>query len=152
MDTNYKELVFRGQSESKLARLAEPAKRDIGFALWFAQTGKKASSAKPLGGHKEFKGGKVLEIVSDFDGDTYRSVYTIEYEEAIYVLDAFKKKSKRGIATPQEDIERIIGQVKALRQARETPEGKAQIEQLLARQRHRQAIIDQRKARNHEPE
>ena len=50
-------------------------------------------------GLKEFKGGKVLEIVSKVEGDTYRGVYTIEFEEAIYLLDAFQKKSKEGKAT-----------------------------------------------------
>lgn len=40
-------------------------------------------------------------------GDTYRAVYTIRYRQAVYVLHAFKKKSKRGIATPLTDLRLI---------------------------------------------
>lgn len=45
-----------------------------------------------------------VEVIEDFDRDTYRAVYTVRFEAAVYVLHAFKKKSKRGIATPQKDI------------------------------------------------
>src|ERR1700690_3255640 len=67
-----------------------------GFALSFAQGGAKDPSAKPL---KGFKGAGVLEIVEDHRGDTYRAVYTVRFAEAVYVLHAFKKKSKSGVAT-----------------------------------------------------
>ena len=43
----------------------------------------------------------MLEIVDDFDGNTFRAVYTVRFAKAVYVLHAFQKKSKRGIATPQ---------------------------------------------------
>ncbi len=46
-------------------------------------------------------------MIGDFDGDTYRAVYTVRFSEAVYVLHAFKKKSKRGAATPKGDIELI---------------------------------------------
>ena len=49
----------------------------------------------------------MAELVEDFDGDTYRAVYTVIFAEAVYVLHAFKKKSKRGSATPREDINLI---------------------------------------------
>jgi phage-related protein len=57
MDENYKELIFRGTTEDFVAALEESVRRRIGYALWQAQTGKKADSAK-LGGNKEFKGAK----------------------------------------------------------------------------------------------
>lgn len=151
MDDNYKELLFRGPSERVLASLPNEVRREIGFSLWQAQTGRKAPNAKPLTGMREFKGGKVLEVVSDFDTNTYRAIYTIEFEEAVYVLDAFEKKSKKGIATPQKDIDRIVERIRALRRDRDTPEGKAQIAELLADRARRQAEIDQRKAKKHEP-
>jgi phage-related protein len=50
---------------------------------------------------KRFRGASVLEIVDDFDGDTYRAVYTVRFPGAVYVLHAFQKKSKGGIATPK---------------------------------------------------
>jgi phage-related protein len=46
----------------------------------------------------------VLEIVAPHHGDTWRAVYTVRYSEAIYVLHAFQKKSKSGIATPKKDV------------------------------------------------
>jgi phage-related protein len=52
------------------------------------------------------------EIVDDFDGDTYRAVYTVKFAGVIYVLDAFQKKSNKGIATPQRDIDLIKARLK----------------------------------------
>jgi phage-related protein len=49
----------------------------------------------------------VLEIVAPHDGDTYRAVYTVKFEDAVYVLHAFQKKSTKGLATPQRDIDLI---------------------------------------------
>jgi phage-related protein len=49
----------------------------------------------------------VLEIVAAHDGDTYRAVYTVKFEDAVYVLHAFQKKSTKGIATPQREIDLI---------------------------------------------
>jgi phage-related protein len=79
-------------------------RRDIGQALYTAQQGETDPAAKPL---KGFGGASVIEIVSDSRGDTWRAVYTVRYLEAIYVLHAFQKKSKRGIATPARDLELI---------------------------------------------
>ena len=59
-------------------------------------------NAKPL---KGFAG--VLEIRDNFDGDTYRAVYTTRLEGVLYVLHAFQKKSTRGIATPQRHVDLI---------------------------------------------
>lgn len=63
-----------------------------------AQAGSKDRSAKPLRG---FHGAGVLEVVDDQDGDTYRAIYTVRLANAVYVLHAFQKKSKHGIATPK---------------------------------------------------
>jgi phage-related protein len=79
-------------------------KRRIGLALFEAQIGRKARYAKPLRG---YGGAGVLEVVDDFDGDTFRAVYTVRFAEAVYVLHAFQKKSRRGIATPRSEIELI---------------------------------------------
>ena len=49
----------------------------------------------------------MLEIVAPHDGDTYRAVYTVKFEDAVYVLHAFQKKSTKGIATPQREIDLI---------------------------------------------
>ena len=68
------------------------------------QIGDHPPGAKPL---KGFSG--VIELIEDFDGDAFRVVCTVRFKEVVYVLHAFKKKSKRGIATPRADIE-LIGQ------------------------------------------
>lgn len=63
-----------------------------------------ALSAKPLRG---FGGANVLEIVEDYQTDTYRAVYTIKFSDLVYVLHAFQKKSKKGVATPKPDLDLI---------------------------------------------
>jgi phage-related protein len=81
--------------------LPEAAQHEIGYALYFAQIGDKHPKAKPL---KGFTGAAVLEIVENHDGDTYRAVYTVRFQEAVYVLHVFQKKAKRGIATPPKEL------------------------------------------------
>jgi phage-related protein len=76
---------------------------DFGFELFLAQTGQHPPSAKLLKG----SGSGAVELVDDFDGDTYRAVYTVRFESAVYVLHSFKKKSKQGVKTPQTDIDLI---------------------------------------------
>jgi phage-related protein len=49
----------------------------------------------------------VLEVVVDFDGNAFRTVYTVRFAEALYVLHAFEKKSKKGIATPKAEMDLI---------------------------------------------
>ena len=81
---------------------------NFGFELFLAQTGQHPPSAKLLKG----LGSGVVELVDDFDGNTYRAVYTVRFASAVYVLHAFKKKSKQGIKTPQGDIELIKQRLK----------------------------------------
>ncbi len=79
-------------------------RRAIGRALALAQRGGKATNAKPL---KGFGGAGVLEIITDDHGNTYRGVYTVRFADAVYVLHVFQKKSRRGIATPKQELELI---------------------------------------------
>jgi phage-related protein len=81
----------------------------FGFELFLVQTGQHPPSAKPLRG----LGSGTLELIENFDGDAYRAVYTVRFSDAVYVLHAFKKKSKRGVKTPQADIELIKRRLKA---------------------------------------
>ena len=66
--------------------------------------------AKPL---KGFKSAGVLEVVEDFDGDTFRAVYTVRFKSAVYVLHCFQKKSKKGAATPRADRNMVIERLRA---------------------------------------
>lgn len=63
-----------------------------------------------------FKGAKVLKIVEDHDGNTYRVVYTVKFPEVVYVLHCFQKKSKSGIATPKRDVELIRARFRSVQQ------------------------------------
>ncbi|MBD2523911.1 type II toxin-antitoxin system RelE/ParE family toxin [Nostoc sp. FACHB-133] len=81
----------------------------MGYALDLAQHGEKHSDAKPLHG---FTGTGVLEIVDDFEGDTYRSIYTVKFAGFVYLLHSFQKKSKHGIATPKQDIDLVKKRLK----------------------------------------
>jgi phage-related protein len=75
-----------------------------------AQQGGKDLHVKPL---KGFSGAGVLEVLDDHEGDTYRAIYTVRFAEAIYVLHAFQKKSKRGIETPRQEIDLIRRRLRA---------------------------------------
>ena len=99
-----KPLVWVRSSKDDLKKFPRIAQSHLGFALKVAQSGGKHPDAKPM---KGFGGASVIEIVEDYDGDTYRAVYTVKFAEAIYVLHAFQKKSKSGIATPKREIDLI---------------------------------------------
>jgi phage-related protein len=102
-----KPVEFVGSAEDDLSAFPDSVKSVIGFAIFQAQLGLRHQRAKPLRGDREFKGASVLEIVDDFDGDTYRAVYTVRFAGVVYVLHAFQKKSKSGIATPRPEMELI---------------------------------------------
>jgi len=99
-----KPIRWVGSSKEDLSAFPDDVKRRVGLALFEAQMGRKAPYAKPL---KGYGGAGVLEIVDDFDGDTFRAIYTVRFAEAVYALHAFQKKSRRGIATPRSEIELI---------------------------------------------
>ena len=96
-------LLWVASSKRDFREFPAQVQDDLGFQLYLAQTGQHPPSAKPLKG----LGSGTVELVDDFDGDTYRAVYTVRFRDAVYVLHAFKKKSKRGVKTPQPDIDRV---------------------------------------------
>jgi phage-related protein len=99
-----KPVVWMGSSRRDLKTFPEDVQAHVGYALYGAQCGEEYVSIKAL---KGFGGRSVLEIVAPHDGDTYRAVYTVKFTDAIYVLHAFQKKSKSGIATPKFEIDLI---------------------------------------------
>jgi len=92
-----------GDSLAVVREFPAPVREEIGYALYLAQVGAKHLRAKPLKGF----GAGVLEVVSDYRGDTYRAVYTVKLQGRVYVLHAFMKKSRKGIATPKAEIELV---------------------------------------------
>lgn len=104
MTDSLKPVYWVGSTKKDLLSMPDDVIDVFGFALHLAQSGKKHAQAKPL---KGFGGAGVLEVVEDHDGNTYRAVYTVRFAEKIYVLHCFQKKSKQGIQTPKQDIDRI---------------------------------------------
>lgn len=105
-----KPVEWVGSSYKDFRSFPDLVQDSMGFALYMAQIGRMHGSAKPL---KGFGGAGVVEVVDDHQGDTYRAVYTVKFDSAVYVLHAFQKKSKKGIKTPQEEIELIKRRLKA---------------------------------------
>jgi len=104
-----KPLEFIASSRDDLSAMPEDVKDVFGQALWEAQTGGKHVDAKVL---KGFGGAGVLEVVTDDADGTYRAVYTVKLGKAVYVLHTFQKKSKRGIATPKAEVDKIKSRLK----------------------------------------
>ena len=96
-------LLWVASSKRNLRALPPRVQDSFGFQLYLVQSRQHPPSAKPLKG----LGSGTLQLVEGFDGDTYRAVYTVRFSEAIYVLHAFKKRSKQGSKTPQAEIELI---------------------------------------------
>ena len=107
-----KPLYWMGSAKKDLLAFPEAVKDNVGTALSVAQFGGRHPAAKPWKG----EGPGVLEIVEDRAGDTFRTVYTVRFAEAVYVLHAFQKKSPKGIKTARRDVE-LVSQ--RLKQARE---------------------------------
>lgn len=115
-----KPLDWVGSSKKDFLAFPEPVISEMGNALGLAQFGGTHPSAKPWKG----LGSGVIEIVENYNGDTYRAVYTVRFKEAVYVLHAFQKKSPKGIKTAQTDVELIERRLKAARQDHEDRHGK----------------------------
>jgi phage-related protein len=111
-----KPLFWIGSSRTDVKAFPEDVRQTVGFALWEAQLGRKHRNAKVLRG---FGGAGVLEVVEDYEGDTFRAVYTVKLKGSVYVLHAFQKKSKKGIATPTADRELIRRRLKAAEEQHE---------------------------------
>ena len=84
-----KPVVWLGNTLDELRKFPEEVRDEMGYALYLAQIGDKHPTAKPL---KGFGGAGVLEIVDNYDRDTYRTVYTVKLAGVVYVLHAFQKR------------------------------------------------------------
>ena len=113
---------YVGSAQKDMRRFPVAVRETVAFALHLACAGRRHDRAKPL---KGFGSAGVLEIVEEQRGDTYRAVYTVRFADVVYVLHAFQKKSKHGIATPKHDTDLIKTRLKwaaedhAARQRRE---------------------------------
>ncbi|MBS0534311.1 MAG: type II toxin-antitoxin system RelE/ParE family toxin [Proteobacteria bacterium] len=112
---------FLASTRKDMQALPDDVRDVFGFALYAAECGEKHPDAKPL---KGFGGAGVLEIVEDYDGDTYRAVYTVKFAEAVYVLHIFQKKSKTGRTTPKPDMDLIKSRLKEAERMHKALKGK----------------------------
>jgi phage-related protein len=104
-----------GTSKDDVSGLPDDVRDEVGLTLWAIQCGDTPANTKQMHG----KVRDVREIVVDDDGDTYRAMYTLKLGNYIYVLDAFKKKAKKSIATSQIDLDRIEQRLKAAKEHHE---------------------------------
>jgi phage-related protein len=108
-----KPLHWVGSTLDDVKEFPEEVRSEVGFSLYLAQLGEKALNAVPMVG---FGSSKVLEVVIDDSGNTYRSIYTVKFPKAVYAIHAFQKKSTRGTATPQPDLRLIRKRLRAAEQ------------------------------------
>jgi phage-related protein len=107
-----KPLIWRGTSKADFKAFPSAVQRDMGYALYLAQMGERhPNKAKTL---KGFGGATVIEVRENHAGDAYRVVYTVRFTDAVYVLHAFQKKSKKGSETPKPDMNLILKRLKDL--------------------------------------
>lgn len=104
-----KQLIWIGSSRQDLKEFPDEIQDEMGHALYLAQMGDRHNHAKTLSG---LGSAKIIEIRETDRSGTYRVVYTVEMAEFIFVLHAFQKKSKSGIATPKQDIDLIKRRLK----------------------------------------
>ena len=104
-----KPLYWVGSSKRDLLALPEEVVDVFGYAFYLAQIGRKHEQAKPL---KGFGSAGVLEVVEDWEGNTYRAVYTVRFRAEVFALHVFQKKSRRGRATAKSDLDLIQRRLK----------------------------------------
>lgn len=113
-------LHWMGSSKRDFLAFPRPVQEDMGNALGIAQFGGTAPSAKPWKG----LGSGVLELVESHDGNAYRAVYAVRFDEVVYVLHAFQKKSPSGIRTAKRDVDLVAERLKSAQKDHEEHYGK----------------------------
>jgi phage-related protein len=107
-----KEIRWIGSSKRDFLAFPSVVVSEMGYALGLAQLGGRHPHAKPWKG----QGTGVFELVESFDGNAYRAIYTVRFEDLIYVLHAFQKKSPSGIRTASTDVELVAERLKKARE------------------------------------
>lgn len=105
---NSKPIDWVGSSRADLSSFPDEVQQALGFDLYRVQLGDMPASAKSLKGN--LRG--VYELKKRHEGNAYRAIYVAKLKDKIYVLHCFQKKSKSGIATPQNDIDLIAQRLK----------------------------------------
>ena len=99
---------FLGTARRDLGAFPDSARRQAGYELFMVQVGRQPADFKPL----PSVGAGAYEIRIRAAAGAFRVVYVAKFEEAVYVLHAFQKKTRK---TSQTDIKlaaqryRLIG-------------------------------------------
>lgn len=112
MSRDTREIAWVKVAHKEFENFPAVVQRKMLYALTFAAEGQKADIAKPMKG----LGSGVFEIALPYRGDAYRSVYALKIHDAIWVIHAFQKKAKKGIRTPQQEIDLIKDRIKRLKE------------------------------------
>jgi phage-related protein len=115
-----KPLHWVGSAKKDLLGFPEVVIDDFGYALGLIQQGGVPSSSKPWKG----EGPGVFELIEDHRGDTFRLAYTVRFNDAVYVLHCFQKKSPSGLRTAWTDVETIHSRLRVARADYEVRYGK----------------------------
>ncbi len=107
-----REIIWFKKAAKEFETFPKTAQDKILDALLTAAEGEKSGIAKPFKG----VGSGVFEIALKYRKDAYRAVYVLEIEKELWVIHAFKKKSKTGIKTPKQDIDLIKTRIKVLKE------------------------------------
>lgn len=95
-----RKVIYLGSTLKELKKLPPAVKEVFAHGIHLATIGSAHVDSKPL---KGFGGRSVVEIIGNGRGETYRAIYTVKYQECIYVLHVFKKKSTKGISMPKKE-------------------------------------------------
>lgn len=96
-----KPIHWMGSSFDDLRDFPDGAMQDAGYQLDRVQQGRDPQNFTAM----SHVGSGVYEIRIRENTDAYRVMYVAKFEEAVYVLHCFKKKSSSGKATPKKDLE-----------------------------------------------
>lgn len=115
---NERPLKWIGSSKNDYLEFPVDVRKIVGYALGAVQDGKNPDDIRGLKvkALRGFTGGSVMEIIENYDTNTYRAVYTANIGGAVYVLHCFQKKSKSGIATPKPDLKVIETRFKSIQE------------------------------------
>lgn len=102
-DLTMRPVIWLGDSKKNILSFPEEVRKLIGDELQFLQFSGMPKDAKLF----KNVGSGVIELAIKYDKEAYRCVQAVQLGEAIYVLHAFQKKSKKGIATPKRDVDVI---------------------------------------------
>jgi len=108
-----KALFWVGSSKKAYTAFPPEVQDDLGYALGLVQAGERMIPGAKALSEGRLKGLGIVELCGEYDTDSYRAVYTTRIGDVVYVLHAFKKKSKTGVATAKADIDLIYDRYRA---------------------------------------